>query len=417
MRRTAAAARSSASRRRSSGVERGFDHGRHAARVEGAERLQPARPFGNRRRSSCAFERVAKQREELGGDERHVPRDDEGAARACESAPRAIQRGCRAPRARRRQRARSASQRAASSELLTRIELDWRRREALGDAIDDSQAADGVKSLRRAAEARACAAGDDGADQARSPRCCAASSRPAVNARSTIELVRGQAAPLLEVAAARIADRQLVAEIRRRRRGQRRAARARRSRGSLAAPCATWCRTASRRACGAWVSSNTRSGDAPQHGHCFPAPLRERHAFRHVARGAREHGVADDAGDGARQSTRRVDRGRLAIGPPDDELRRVELASTELGELGRRRDAGALEGRRGALERVRQIARRVEKRAWRRTPRVPRESAPARAPRRTSRAHGGARSSCACDQRPELLGETAARGGRSRGRF
>src|ERR1043166_1092440 len=53
------------------------------------------------------------------------------------------------------------------------------------DTIDDANTADGLQSFRHAAKPRRASAGENGADQSRSPRPSAAASRPAVSARST----------------------------------------------------------------------------------------------------------------------------------------------------------------------------------------------------------------------------------------
>ena len=94
----------------------------------------------------------------------------------------------------------------------------------------------------------------------------------------------------------------------------------------------------------------------------YRAPLGERKSVRHISRGARDHGVADDGGDRARQPNAAVERRRSTVCPSDHELGRIDVCAVQVGEFGRGRDPGALERRRRTPKRRRQIAGCVEQR-------------------------------------------------------
>ena len=154
-------------------------------RIRCAERLETTLELRHR----CVDRRVETRRDEaqkVGGDERHVPRDDEnvvaGGRRECGVQPDetsatipgiAYHAGARQPA-------------LGIRRIRGENDVTDDGAERIGNAIDDSSSADRLQSLRLATEARVRATGDDRADQTRSPRSSAASSSDAVSARSTI---------------------------------------------------------------------------------------------------------------------------------------------------------------------------------------------------------------------------------------
>ena len=161
-----------------------FDEGKTTRRIRGAERLQAARKLGHRGENRRRQARRDKA-EQLAVHEWHVPRDHQRVVASCrlqcrlEADETAMcvatvlrDSGIRQPLVR-------------TGRVRDEHDLFHGAAQCVRNPIDDTASANRPQTFRFAAKARVRATGDDRADQTRSPLNSAASSRPAVSARST----------------------------------------------------------------------------------------------------------------------------------------------------------------------------------------------------------------------------------------